>query len=202
MTKICPKFFAPQAHRCAARSLLVAAALLASTAAAAADFSVGLGSGLDQGKVDCVASFACDRSSSYAKFYGGYQVTEAIDVQLVYFGAGRFKGGDTTPLGTQFGGTFKVNGFGVTAGYRWEFAPSWSAFAYAGLASVRTRFDYASEATGSVSQTTIQPLLGLGLAFAITPSTRLGLDYVDTRMKVHTTRGSLRMLGLAAQFSF
>ena len=202
MTKICPKFFAPQAHRCAARSLLVAAALLASTAAAAADFSVGLGSGLDQGKVDCVASFACDRSSSYAKFYGGYQVTEAIDVQLVYFGAGRFKGGDTTPLGTEFGGTFKVSGLGATGGYRWDFAPSWSLTARAGLASVRTRFDYTNTVWGSVSQTTIQPLLGLGVAYAITPTVRVGLDYDVTRLKVYKTRGSLQMLGAAVQFSF
>lgn len=61
-----------------------------------------------------------------------------------FFDAGRFKGGDTTPLGTQFGGTFKVNGFGLTAGYRWEFAPLWSVAARAGVASVRTRFDYAN----------------------------------------------------------
>ena len=202
MTKICSKFVAPQAHRCGARGLLVAAALLASTAAAAADFSVGLGSGLDRGKVDCVASFACDHSSSYAKFYGGYQLTEAIDVQLAYFGAGRFKGGDTTPLGTQFGGTFKVNGFAVTGGYRWDFAPSWSLTARAGLASVRTRFDYANTVWGSASQTTIQPLLGLGVAYAITPTVRVGLDYDVTRLKVYKTRGSLQMLGAAVQFSF
>ena len=84
--------------------MLSRSALLASAASAAADFSVGLGGGIDRGKVDCVASFPCDHSSAYAKFYGGYQVTEAIDVQLVYFDAGRLKGGATTTLGTQFGG--------------------------------------------------------------------------------------------------
>jgi hypothetical protein len=30
----------------------------------------------------------------------------------------------------------------------------------------------------------------------------LGVDYDATRFKVHTTRGRLQMLGLAAQFSF
>ena len=67
---------------------------------------------------------------------------------------------------------------------------------------MRTRFDYANTVWGSASQTTTQPLLGLGVAYAITPTLRLGLDYDLTRFKVHTTRGRLQMLGVAAQFSF
>jgi opacity protein-like surface antigen len=203
MTHLCLKFLAPQARRrYEARGLLAAAALLASTTAAAADFSVGVGAGLDRGKVDCVASFPCDHNNSFAKLYGSYQVIDAVDVQLVYFDAGRFKGGDTTPLGTQFGGTFKVSGFGLTGGYRWAFMPQWSLTARAGIASVRTRFEYASPFSGSVSETTTQPLAGLGVAYAITPTIRIGLDYDVTRLKVYKTRGSLQMLGVAAQFSF
>ena len=202
MTHVRPNSYAsPAPHHCA-RWLLAAAALIGGGAASAADFSIGLAAGADRGRVDCVASAPCNRSSAHSKLYAGYQLSEAIDVQAVYFDAGRFKGGDTTPLGTEFGGTFKVNGFGVTAGYRWGFAPSWSLTTRAGLASVRTRFDYANTVWGSASQTTAQPLLGLGVAYAITPTLRLGLDYDVTRFKVHTTRGPLQMFGLAAQFSF
>ena len=198
-----PKSTASLTPRRVARRLLTAVALIgASTAAAATDFSVGLGAGADQGRVDCVASFPCERSSAHAKLFAGYRFSGAIDVQAVYFDAGRFKGGDTTPLGTEFGGTFKVSGFGVTGAYRWGFAPSWSLTARAGLASVRTRFDYANTVWGSASETTTQPLLGLGVAYAITPTVRLGLDYDVTRLKVYKTRGSLQMLGVAAQFSF
>ena len=171
-------------------------------AAAANEFSVGLSAGADQGRVDCVTSFPCNHRSTHVKLTAGYQLAEAVDVQAVYFDAGRFKGGNTTPLGTQFGGTFKVNGFGLTAGYRWDLTPLWSVTARAGLASVRTRFDHANAVWGSASQTTAQPLLGLGIAYAITPNVRLGLDYDLTRFKVHTTRGQLQMLGVAAQFSF
>jgi OmpA-like transmembrane domain len=123
-------------------------------------------------------------------------------VQLAYFGAGRFDGGDTTPLGTEFGGSFKVEGIGLSAGYRWTFAPAWSAVARFGAASMRTRFDYANDIAAGVSKTTLQPLAGVGIAYAITPALRLGVDYDVTRFMVHTTRGSLRMLGLAAQYSF
>ena len=187
--------------RHAVRCLLALALTSGAGAAGAQDFSVGIGAGLDRGKVDCVASFACDHSSAFAKLYGAYRLTDAIDLQLVYFDAGHFKGGDTTPLGTQFGGTFKASGLGLTGGYRWSFAPSWSLTGRAGIASMRTRFDYASPFSGSVSETTTQPLLGIGVAYAVTPTLRVGLDYDVTRLKVYKTRGSLQMLGVAAQFS-
>ena len=184
------------------RWLFAAAGSTAVGAVAAAEFSVGVGAGADRGRVDCVASFPCDRGSAHGKLFAGFQVNEAVDVQVVYFDAGRFKGGDTTPLGTAFGGTFTARGFGVTGGYRWRLAPSWSLGGRAGLASVHTRFDHANTAFGSASKTTLQPLLGLGVAVAITPAVHLGLDYDRTRFKVHTTHGPLQMLGLAVQYSF
>ena len=197
-----PKSSAPLTLRSRVRWLFAAAASIAAPWVAAADFSVGVGAGADRGRVDCVASFPCDRGSAHGKLFAGYQINDAVDVQAVFFDAGRFKGGNTTPLGTEFGGTFKVSGFGVTGGYRWMFTPSWSLGGRAGLASVRTRFDYANPAFGTASKTTLQPLVGLSLAVAITPTVRLSLDYDVTRFKVHTTRGSLQMLGLAAQYSF
>lgn len=183
---------------------LLAGVALGSVAltAAAAEFSIGVGAGVDRGRVDCVASFPCDRSSTHAKLFAGYRLSDTIDLQIVYFDGGSFKGGDTTPLGTEFGGKFKVEGIGFTAGYRWGFAPAWSLTGRAGLASVRTRFDYANPVWGNASQTHLQPLLGVGIAYAITPTLRLGLDYDVTRFKVHTTRGPLQMLGLAAQYAF
>ena len=188
--------------RLPARCLAIACCLTGAGSAIAGDFSVGLGAGADRGRVDCVASFACDRSSAHWKLTGGYRIAGAVDLQAVWFDAGRFRGGDTTPLGTEFGGAFKVNGFGISAGYRWEVAPGWSVVGRAGAANVRTRFVYENSAFGSASKTTLQPLAGIGLAYAITPALRVGVDYDVTRFKVHTTRGPLHMLGVAAQYSF
>jgi hypothetical protein len=67
---------------------------------------------------------------------------------------------------------------------------------------VRTRFDYAAPFAGDVSKSTTQPLAGLSLGYRIAPQWQLSLDYDETRFKVHTTRGSLRMLGVAAQYTF
>jgi hypothetical protein len=170
--------------------------------ARAADIEIGISAGVDRGRVDCVASFACDRSSSHVKLSAAYRLTPSWSVEAIYLHAGRFQGGDTTPLGTQFGGTFRVDGVGLSAGYRWTFAPSWSLTGRAGVASVRTRFEYADGRADNVSRTLLQPLVGIGIAYAITPSLRVGIDYDATRFKVHTTRGPLNLLGLAAQFSF
>ncbi len=188
-------------------AVVLAAASLAGAPPALAEgpspaWSIGIGAGPDRGHVDCVASFPCDRSDASVKLFAGYALTERVELQAVYFDAGRFKGGDDTPLGTPFGGGFKVDGIGLTGGYRWPVNGDWSFVGRAGVASVRTRFDYANGLAGSVSKTTVQPLLGLGVAYAITPAIRLGLDADMTRMKVHETRGSLRTLGLAFQYSF
>lgn len=180
---------------------LAAAAAFAGTAQAQG-FSVGVGAGTDRGRVDCVASFACDRTSNHWKLTGGYRLGDAVDVQAIWFDAGRFKGGDTTPLGTDFGGTFKASGVGLSAGYRWDVASNWSVHARAGAAVVRTRFDYENAAYGSAGKTTLQPLVGIGIAYALTPALRIGIDDDVTRFRVHTRRGTLQMLGVGLQYSF
>jgi opacity protein-like surface antigen len=176
--------------------------LLASVCTHASDFSVGAGAGVARGKTDCVDAYACDHGSAQAKVFLGYRVADGIELQAMYFGGDRFDGGDISPLGTAFGGRFKVEGLGLAAGYRWSFAPGWSLKGQLGVASVRTHFDYAAPFAGKASKTTTQPLAGLGLGYAIAPNWQVSLDYDETRFKVHATRGSLRMLGVAAQYAF
>jgi hypothetical protein len=168
----------------------------------AQDFSVGFGGGAAKGKVECIDAFACDESSAFWKLAGTWRARPEVELQLSLFGAGKFDGGDTTDLGTPFGGDFKVDGVGLTAGYRWAFAPRWSAVARLGVAAVRTRFHYAAPFDGSKSKTLAEPLGGIGIAYEISPQWRVGIDYDETRFKVHKERGALRMLGVAAQYSF
>ncbi len=184
------------------RLLVAAVSMAAGHAVHAQGITVGIGGGIDRGHVDCVSSFPCDRSGSAFKVTGAYSFAPAWDAQLVYLRAGRFQGGDPIPGGGEFGGTFRVDGVGLSAGYHWDFAPGWSAVARLGATSMRTRFQYANALLPDVSKTTVQPLAGVGIGYAITPSVRLGIDYDVTRFKVYTRNGSLRMLGVAAQFSF
>lgn len=183
-----------------------AALFLALTVAAgvaeAGDFSLGFGAGATHGRGRCVDSMPCDRSSAAAKLSGNWRFDERLDAQVVYLGGNSFKGGDTTPLDTEFGGRFEVEGIGLTVGWRWPLATDWSLTARAGVAAVRTRFEYADDAVRTARKSTAQPLAGLRLAWQATPQFGIGLDYDLTRLKVHSTRGSLQILGLAAQISY
>ncbi len=149
-----------------------------------------------------MSSFPCDRSSNHFKVTGAYGFGNGWDAQLAYLHGGNFQGGHPIPGGGEFGGTFRVDGIGLTAGYRWEFAPGWSAVGRLGASSMRTRFEYANALLPDVSKSTVQPLAGIGIGYAVTPQLRVGVDYDVTRFKVYTRNGSLRMLGVAAQFSF
>ncbi len=170
--------------------------------ASAADWHVGASFGPSRGRVDCVPSFPCDKSDAGGKLSLAYQVTPSLDVQLAWLHGGRFDGGGTTTAGAEFGGTFKVDAVGLTTGWRWDIARLWSVVARGGFASVHARFDDAAPVSGSHGKTALQPLLGLGLAYQLTPAIAVGVDLDATRLKAHTSHGSLQMLGIAAQLSF
>jgi opacity protein-like surface antigen len=197
-----PALRAERVRRHLALYTLAGGAILAGTAARAGEIGVGAGAGADRGRTDCVADDRCDHGDVFGKLFASYGLDSGIELRATAFDAGRFRGGDTTPLGTPFGGRFKVSGVGLTAGYRWTFAPRWSLLGQAGVASVRTRFDYAAPFSGHVAETRAQPLVGLGLAYDVAPGWRLSLDYDETRFKVYTTHGSLRLLGASAQYVF
>ncbi len=182
--------------------LTVCGLLTSAGAAHAAGFEIGVTAGVDRGHVTCVDTFACDRSSGFARASAGWRFDSGVDVQLHLVEVGRFEGGDTTRLGTDFGGTFKVSAVGVTAGWRWRFAPQWELDLRGGLAAVRTRFDYANAAWGSRSKTTTQPLAGVGIAWTLTPQWRLGVDLDATRIKANHEHGLLQMLGASVRYDF
>ena len=187
---------------CAALTMLASQPSLAADEAAPTVFSIGIAGGAADGRVDCVQPYPCDHHAGYGKATTSAWIASAVEVQVSYFSVGHLQGGDTTPLGTRFGGTFHVSGVGLTAGYRWAFAPDWDLTTRAGVAGVRARFEYAAPFAGEPSKTTVQPLGGLDLDYAITQALRVGLDYQATRLKAHVTRGTLQMIGVGAQFSF
>jgi hypothetical protein len=165
-------------------------------------FSVGASGGEANGRVDCVQAYPCGHNAGFGKIMVSASISSTIEVQASYFRVGDLQGGDTTPLGTRFGGIFKLSGIGLTAGYRWDFAPDWDLTARGGIAGVRARFAYAAPFSGEPSRTTVQPLGGLDLDYAITSALRVGLDYQATRLKAHATRGALQTIGVGVQFSF
>ena len=69
-------------------------------------------------------AFSCGRSGASWKLFAAWRPGELFELQPLAGGAGRGEGGDTTPLGSEFGGGFKVRGFGLSAGDRRFSAPA------------------------------------------------------------------------------
>lgn len=182
--------------------LIWLAGLLCLPAAHAADFGLAIGAGPARARVDCLDGLPCDRSGNFAKVTASYRLDSGVELRGSYFHAGTFKGRDVTPGGTVYGGDFKTNALGLTAGYGWRFAPGWRLSGRAGFALVRTGFDYDSPFSGSVDKTTLQPLAGIGLSYALTPQLGIGVEYDESRFKVHETHGSLRMPSVSLQYTF
>ncbi|CAN5473540.1 hypothetical protein BH10PSE17_BH10PSE17_02390 [soil metagenome] len=179
-------------------------ALIVSSAppAWAEGFSVGVGAGLTNGRVDCVDTRSCDHSDGGWQLSAGYAVDEHIDIRATWFDAGHFEGGNLASNILPFGGRFKVTGIGLTAGYGLDIATDWRMTGRAGIAAVRTRFNPDDPAEGSSRKTLPQPLFGLDLAYQAAPGVQVGLGYDLTRFKVHTTRGALQTFGAFARYSF
>ena len=185
------------------RNLVVSALLFAPCSGAfAEDFAVSVGGGATGGRVDCLDGFPCDHHAGYLKVAAAYGGFDPLELQVGYFRVGDLKGADTTPLGTKFGGTFKVSGVGFTAGYRWHVVPDVDLVARGGAAVVRARFAYDAPFAGEPSKTTVQPYGALTLQYALTPQWQVGLDYDLTRLNAHVRRGTLQMVGASLQYHF
>ncbi|CAN5148838.1 hypothetical protein BH09PSE6_BH09PSE6_08300 [soil metagenome] len=172
-------------------------------AADPAPFYLGGAIGLNNGRVDCLEDFKCDHTDKALKLFGGYLVTPETELQLTWFNAGHFNGGNVAPLGTRFGGEFGVTGWAFTGGYRYALQPGVTLVARGGLSLVRANFDYSNPAYGGdKSKTTAQPYGGLSALYSVTPQIKVGLDYDLTRFKAHRDNGLLQTFSLSAQYAF
>jgi hypothetical protein len=46
----------------------------------AQEFSLGAGAGIDRGKTDCVATYACDHGSAHTKLFAGYRFGDGLEL--------------------------------------------------------------------------------------------------------------------------
>jgi OOP family OmpA-OmpF porin len=139
-----------------------------------------VGFGRASWNVDCSGAATCSRSHSAVRLAAGLEVGKGIAVEGFYSDLGKVTAAD--PGGSA---EIKGNAIGATMALSANFAADWRGLIRIGAASVQakgTANGYGASA--SVSKTSLQPVVGLGLSYAITPSLYAEAGYDRTRLEL------------------
>lgn len=147
---------------------------------------------------DCTGGHACDRNALGGKAVFGYGFGNGLSLEGGYTNFGKFHasrgllGLSARPEALHFGGAYTAN-----------LTPDWGVVGRLGVARVRTKLDAeAGTMSGSDSQSKTQPIVGVGVNYAVTPSTRVELGVDTTRAHYLGERHNVRMVSLGARMAF
>ncbi|MBV8037032.1 outer membrane beta-barrel protein [Roseateles sp.] len=189
------------------KSIAITLTALALAASAQAQTSNSLNSAgtygllsLGQGHLnaDCSGTQACDRNATGGKATLGYSFGNGFAVEGGYANFGKFRASNgAVGLGA------RPEALSLGAAYTAELTPQWGLTGRLGVARVHTKVNAeVGTLTGSGSENSTQPLVGLGVNYALTPSTRLELGVDSTRAQYQGERANVRMVSLGARMAF
>lgn len=148
--------------------------------------------------VDCSGVQACDKSATGGKALLGYSFGNGFALEGGYANFGKFRA-STGPLSVSGKPEAVILGGAYTA----ALTPDWGLTGRLGAAYVRTKLHAdAGVLSGSDRESKTQPIVGLALNYALTPSTRVELGIDATRADYQGERTNLRMVSLGARMAF
>jgi len=185
-------------------AITLAALLLAVTAQAQSSnadkaHAYGLLS-LGQGhlNVDCSGVQRCDRNATGGKAVVGYAFGNGFSLEGGYTHFGRFHASDG-PLGV----SVRPEALSLGGAFTAQLGPDWGLVGRLGVARVRTKLSAEAGAlSSSGSESKTQPIAGLAVNYALTPSTRVELGMDTTRAQYQGERSTVRMVSLGARMAF
>lgn len=147
---------------------------------------------------DCSGLQACDRNATGGKAVFGYAFSNGFALEGGYTHFGKFRASDGA-----LGLSAKPEALHLGGAYTAQLTPDWGLVGRLGVARVRTKLN-AEVGTlgGSDSESRTQPLVGLGVNYALTPSTRLELGVDATRAQYQGERQNVRLVSLGARMAF
>jgi OmpA-OmpF porin, OOP family len=152
---------------------------------------------------DCNSSFdSCDKAAFGLKVYGGYKFTPNIALEAAYADLGKFNA--SGPSGS-FSGSTKLSAFSVGGAFFYELVPNVTAIARLGLASGKVKLvaDIPSKNfSTSDTENKINPYLGVGLGYSLTPSWSINGTLDLNRMKFDGITKNTFMLGAGISYGF
>lgn len=168
-------------------------------ASAQAPYSYGLLS-IGQGHLNaaCDGVQTCDRTTTGGKAVLGYAFGNGFAVEGGYTHFGRFRASDGA-----VGLSARPEALSLSGAYTAALTPDWGLTGRLGVARVRTKLNADVGAlSGSDSESKTQPIAGLAVNYALTPSARVELGIDATRAQYQGERSTVRMVSLGARMAF
>lgn len=147
---------------------------------------------------DCSGLQTCDRNATGGKAMFGYSFGNGFALEGGYTHFGTFHASQG-PVGL----SVKPEAVSLSGAYTAALSQDWGLVGRLGVAQVRTKLNAdVGSLSGSDHESKTQPIVGLAVNYALTPSTRLELGVDATRAQYQGERSNLRMVSLGARMAF
>lgn len=147
---------------------------------------------------DCSGVQACDRNARGGKAIVGYAFGNGFSLEGGYSHFGKFRASDGVA-----GLSARPEAVSLTGAFTANLTPDLGLVGRAGVARVRTKVSAEiGSLTGAGSESHTQPIVGLGLNYALTPTTRVELGVDATRAEVQGERANVRLVTVGARMAF
>jgi OmpA-OmpF porin, OOP family len=177
--------------------LLAAAALALSGAAAAQTYGV-ISVGTSKHNIDCAGAATCDESGNAFKLLGGYKFNPNFAVEAGYMNFGKSRAADP---GVSLDLT--VDGFGIGGAFHQDFATNWNFVARLGLAQMKTKANATlGGSSGSDSESNAQLYGGLGIGYKLTKQLSVGASWDFSKAEIAGEKGNVNAYSLGLTFDF
>ncbi|MCU0765296.1 MAG: outer membrane beta-barrel protein [Burkholderiaceae bacterium] len=182
---------------------LAAASLLVAAPSTAQQFTIGAGVGQSSFRVDTAGATASDTKDIGIKLYGGAMFNPYLGVEAALFDLGEASGTAAVPGVGQARVSGKARGASLVGVAAYPFGDA-SVFAKAGVAYVRARSEGGLAGfSASESESSLQPIYGLGASYAFTPQWVGRIEWERIRVRYAadaTDNADLVSVGLAYRF--
>jgi hypothetical protein len=147
---------------------------------------------------DCTGVQTCDRNAFGGKAMFGHAFGNGFALEGGYTNFGKFRASQGA-----VGLSGRPEALSLSGAYTANLTPDWGLVGRLGVARVRTKVNAEVGAlAGSSSESKTQPIAGLAVNYALTPSTRVELGVDATRAQIQGERSNVRMVSLGARMAF
>jgi OOP family OmpA-OmpF porin len=185
------------------QGMAIGALAMAATAAGAQSVYIGGAGGATRSNADCTGTLSCDNSDTGWKAYVGYNINPMFGVEVLGYDMGSTTGVILFPGFNLINASLKTTGFGLAGVINVPLGPSVDLIGRLGVGSNKLKVTATSgNQSASDSETSAQPLWGIGIAFRVSPNVAIRTEIDGTAASYAGERfdSTLFSVGLSVRF--